>query len=188
MKKLAFKGFHGTGAKTGSRGVTLVELVIVIVVTGIIVIAISPFIRVTIKSYLTVRTGKEILQMSRIGFNTMASEIRRIQAVSDIWYADSDELEFRYLKSDGTFTASRVKYSFNSNGRIDRVGPGSPNSRLMEGVSAFKLKFYNKTGSAFTPGYSTGNIWRIEISATVGADENQTTFSEQIFPKAFGAY
>jgi hypothetical protein len=174
--------------KAGSRGVTLVELVVVIVVTGIIIISIAPFLRVTIKSYLAVRAGKDVLQMSRIGFNTMASEIRRIQAASDIWYADSDEFEFRYLKSNGTFTASRIKYSFNSNGRIDRVGPGSPNSRLMEGVSSFNLKFYNKTGTAFTPGYSTGNIWRIEVNATVGADENKTTFSEQIFPKAFGAY
>ena len=60
-----------------SAGFTLIEMTVALVVTGIVMMAVLPLFKVNLNSYITVQSGKQHLDMTRIGFNRMIAENRR---------------------------------------------------------------------------------------------------------------
>jgi hypothetical protein len=164
-------------------GVSLIELVIVIIITGIIVLAISPFLRTSIGSYYTVRVGKDAMQEARIGFNRLVNEIKRIPLPGNIFYADASTLQFSYVQSNGIIS-NQVNYSYETTTKmLNRNG-----FRLIEAVSAFTLSYFASDGTAITPLYSTGTVHRIRIDMTLGTGTRTYRLTEEIYPKAFGRY
>jgi prepilin-type N-terminal cleavage/methylation domain-containing protein len=158
------------------RGYTLIEVVIVLIITGILVMTVNPFFKINLKSYLAVRSGKEMLQASRIGLNRMANEMRRMQQF-DLWYISSDEIQFVTRNPDGSAPGGTTKYDYNSSkGWLERE-----DIRLVEGVSAFNITGYKRDNVTTTTDET--QVWKIQISITVGMDPNKCIFRENIFPK-----
>ncbi len=181
-----------------NSGYTLVEMVIVLVVTGILVTALAPVLDINLNSYMTVRAGKESLEASRIAFNRMISEMRRIQTNNDIIYISRGlltrtwSMEFQYLDENGNY--KRAEYGFSpSNLWIWRDTPDTPSSRFIEGVTAFTITCYKSDGTVLSPnllGYiDESQVWRIGITITLGSKDEigvEYTLTQEIHPKAFG--
>jgi prepilin-type N-terminal cleavage/methylation domain-containing protein len=163
-----------------AQGFTLIELVIVLVVSGILIITVTPFFKVNIDSYMRARGGKEMLQSTRIGFNRMISELRRMQ-YTNLQSISSSQIKFQGRSADGFQFAQPVIYKYSSSdGQVQRTDVSGNNVRLIEGVSVFSVTGYKSDGSTTT---STGSVWRIKIKITLGMDENTSDFYMEIFPK-----
>jgi competence protein ComGC len=163
-----------TARKFFSRGFTVMELVIVLIVSSVIVISVTPFFRTNIQAYMAARTGKEALQQSRIGFNRMMFEIRRIPK-NCLLQLDSNILRFWVQDENGNIPGLDVKYSYSSsNGQILRN-----DVRLIEGVSDFTVTGFTRTGATTT---NETQVWRIQISMTLGVDDPTCTIVEEVVP------
>jgi prepilin-type N-terminal cleavage/methylation domain-containing protein len=168
-----------------AKGFTLVEMAIAIVVTSIIVVTITPFLRTTVNSYMTVRLGKETMEAARIGFNRMSSEIRRIEAPTQFTSGSSTSFEFEFTNENDSTGDVEYYYDSHNYWLVRRDNWTGVTSRLVEAVTALKFTFYNRSGSTFTPTRMTAqNIWRIKLEMTVGKDEGRKfTITEEMFPK-----
>jgi Tfp pilus assembly protein FimT len=177
MAREIIKKFPKTALKNLTRGFTVMELVIVLIVSSVLVISVTPFFRTNIQAYMTARTGKEMLEQSRIGFNRMMSEIRRIPK-NCLLELSSHVLRFWVQDQNGNIPALDVKYSYNSSyGQILRN-----DIRLVEGVSDFTVTGYTKTGATTT---DETQVWRIRISMTLGLDDQACTVVEEVVPLGF---
>lgn len=181
------------GWKKENFGYSLVELVIVLVVMGILVTVLAPALDVNLKSYMTVRAGKESLEASRIAFNRMMSELRRIETNNDIldihkglftkeWY-----IQFNY--PDENDIDQTVSYRFN----ISKLWLLRNNSRFIEGVTNFTITCYKRDGSVLSPNFlgyiDESQVWRIRIQVTLGSKDEigaEYTLIQEIHPKALG--
>jgi prepilin-type N-terminal cleavage/methylation domain-containing protein len=158
------------------RGFTAIELVIVILIGGILVLAINPFLRANLQAYMEARAGKEVLQTARIGFNRMISEIRRMQ-YTDLDGITSTSITFMGRNADGTpFTADDV-FSYD----LGTKQVWRNNVCLIKDVTAFSITGYKSDNTTTT--WDETLVWRIKISMTVGHGPASCTFNEEIFPK-----
>lgn len=173
------------GGRGRDSGYSLMELVIVLVVTGFLVVSITPFFRISIRSYMGTRLGKETLEASRIAFNRMISELKRIQTVNEIYYGSSTRIEFEYPDENGVMQETVYDYS-SGNRWIWRDNNSNP---FIEGVTSFRITYYRSNGNSFTPGVNTENIWRIKVEMTVGSKDYvgaEYKLVQEIHPKAIG--
>jgi Tfp pilus assembly protein PilW len=177
MARLTLKQFLKTALKSRSRGFTVMELVIVLIVSSVVVISVGPFFTTNINAYMTARAGKDMLQQSRIGFNRMVAEIRRMTQFG-LLNLSSQRLEFWYRRADGVVPLTSIEYSYSSSkGQILRN-----DVRLMEGVSAFTITGFTRTGATTT---NETQVWRIRISITLGLDDPTCTMVEEVVPLGF---
>jgi len=168
--------------KNDSKGFTLMELVVVMVVVGVLSVTIVPFIKVNIKSYIQVRDGKNALQAARIALNRMVEEMKRLQRSSDISWGFSHSIQF--TMQDGTTIAYRTASVDHI--PVIRRTENSSSSTLLEGVRAFNLTYFLSDGSQKSPPFWwPSDVWRIKIQIEVGTDEQHFTLSKQVTPRNF---
>ncbi|HHS12547.1 MAG TPA: prepilin-type N-terminal cleavage/methylation domain-containing protein [bacterium] len=160
---------------TDEKGFTLMELVIVMVIVGIITVTTMPFIRTNVDSYISVRGGKDLLQSTRIGFNRMLAEMRRIESPSDIDYGYNNEFQFDI---PGT---NNITYKY-SGGQLLRE-----NRVLIHGVQSMTFRYFRQDGSQMgTPIWSsTSQIWRIQLDIEVGDGTQNIRLRAQVSPRNF---
>ena len=155
-------------------GFSLMELIVVIVVTGIIIVTTLPFFKIGVQSYVSVRSGKDMMQSARIGLNRMMAEMRLIESSGYIDYGYSDEIQFD-LPGENNIT-----YVF-SDGQIFRES-----KILVDGVRSFTIRYYKADGSQkATPFWWENDIWRISVEMEVGDDESQMILTGQVSPRKF---
>jgi prepilin-type N-terminal cleavage/methylation domain-containing protein len=183
--KMRKRNMRGISAKNRlSPGFTLVEIVIVLVVMGIIILAITPFLRVNLKSYVAVKKGKYNLEMARIGFNRMISEMRRIQGPLSIRFEDSSTMQFDAMFSrDGVISTKTITYAYDAAaGVVTRAEDPQGASTLVDNVSSFQLEYLDKAGNPIS---TESEIWRLRVSMTIGTGSEAAQFIQEIHPKIF---
>jgi len=185
MNPHARTAFQNRPGGKPSRGFSLVELVIAIVVTGIIILAITPFLRLNLMSYVTVQSGKKNMDMARIGFNRMVSELKRIQNPNTI----EGYLSGTTITYTGTFYKNDVWYSRNlrltydpsaqtvTRNDLDR---SSGDIVLVNNITAFQLEYFDRDDAIAT---EAKKVWRMRLSMTAGTGANAVTFIQEIHPK-----
>ena len=155
-------------------GITLIELVIVIAVTGILIGALTPFFKLNVESYINIRAGKDMLQSARIGFNRMVEELKRVEDSVDISNGSSNSIAF--YNADGNHVTYRYYY-----GQLQRGGV-----KLVDDVQSFAIRYYTADGTQkSTPFYYVSDVWRIEVEMEVGDGEIQLLFEDQVTPRNF---
>jgi prepilin-type N-terminal cleavage/methylation domain-containing protein len=167
-----------------SQGFTLIEIVIALLVTGIVILAITPFLRVNLMSYVTVKTGKNRMETARIGFNRMISEMRRIQGPLNIRFENATTMQFDAMFSrNGVIETKTITYTFDpaANEVTRAENPQGP-STLVNNVSAFQIEYLDKAGNPMT---TEADIWRLRVSMTVGTGTDAAEFIQEIHPKIF---
>ena len=153
-------------------GFTLVEFVVVAVVTGIIVVSVLPFFRVNIDSYINVRKGKDLHQMARIGFNRLIAEMKLIENSLDIDYGNSDEIQFDIPNQND------INYKFDSY-VLEREG-----EKLVEGVQSLQFQYFRENGTQKSAGFWwDSDVWRIHVTMVVGDGSNNITLQGQVSPR-----
>lgn len=154
------------------RGYSLIELVIVLVVTGIVLITTMPFFKASVKSYVNIRAGKTLQQAARIAFNRFLAELKLIESSLDIDYGYENEIRFD-LPSQ-----SNINYRLNG-GILERMG-----KKLIDGVQTFQLRYFRENGSEKSPGFSyDSDIWRIYVKLVVGDEITALILEGNITPR-----
>ena len=154
------------------EGFTLIEFVVVTVVTGLIVVTTVPFFKIGVESYLRIRAGKDIQQMGRIGFNRMIAEMKLIEASLDIDYGYSNSIRFDIPNQNN------INYDFES-GALAREG-----EILVQGVQSFQLTYFRADGSQKSSGFwYDSDVWRVHIEMEVGDGDNNMVFKGQVSPR-----
>ncbi len=157
-------------------GLSLMELVVVMVTTSIIIAATMPLFRAQTESYIMVRSGKKLIQETRIGMNRLVAELRCVPSSDYIDYGYSDAIRFD-VPSLGLYNC---KYELIS-GCLTREG-----SRLIDGVQTFRLTYYAADGTQLsTPFWYSSSVWRIKIYLVVGDEDNQFVLERQVSPRNF---
>lgn len=164
VKKL--KGF------AGEAGLTIVEFVVVTVVTGVLVVTVLPFFRVNVDSYINIRKGKDLHQMARIGFNRMMAEMKLIEGSLEIDYGYSDEIRFDIP------TQNNINYELD-NYVLEREG-----EKLIEGVQSLQFRYYREDGTQKSSGFWwDSDVWRIHVTMVVGDGSSNITLQGQVSPR-----
>jgi len=162
------------------EGFSLMEIVIVIVVVGVISATLIPFLKINISAYLSVRSGKDLIQSTRIGIERMIAEMRTIPKADDIDFGLPDEIQF------DTPSYANINYELYSGAIVRSEGLFGTMSKVIVGVKSFNLTYYDEAGNVISPFYwPRSDIRRIKIDITVGDDTHNYELSTQISPRNF---
>ncbi|MBN2201354.1 prepilin-type N-terminal cleavage/methylation domain-containing protein [bacterium] len=167
-----------------SAGFTLIEMTVALVVAGIVMMAVLPLFKVNLNSYVTVQSGKQRLDMTRVGFNRMIAEMRRIQNANDVLILGDNQVQFDCaLYRNGDWYTEVLQYTYDpANHVITRSNQSTDMVEypLLKNVQAFSLKYLDKAGVQVT---TSQDIYMIQLSMTVGTGAQATTYTQEIHPK-----
>jgi len=155
-------------------GMTLIELVLVMVLVAILSGFISKIIYYEINTYEMIADRKDELQSSRYAFHVMTRDLRQIMRPDSIFHASADSLRFDDIDD------IMISYKYQNN-EILRNG-----DLLVDGLSNFYFTYYDDAGNALdVPVTDPTEIRVIELylSNTV---RNQTINSQiKVTPRNF---
>lgn len=167
-----------------SAGFTLIEMTVALLVSGIVMMAVLPLFKVNLNSYVTVQSGKQHLDMTRIGFNRMVAEMRRIQNANDVLILGDNQVQFDCaLYRNNDWYTHVLQYTYDSaNHVITRSDQSADMAEypLIKNVQAFSLRYLDKHGVPVT---TSKDIYMIRLSMTVGTGAQATTYTQEIHPK-----
>ncbi|RKY81048.1 hypothetical protein DRQ07_04845 [candidate division KSB1 bacterium] len=163
---------------TSERGFSLMELVIVIVIIGVISATLIPFLKINISAYLAVRSGKDLVQATRIGMQRILTEMSTISTAADIDFGLADEIQF------DTPSYANINYELRDGAIVRSEGLFGTPSKVIIGVKSFQIKYYDAAGAEISPFYWPRNdVRRIAFNITVGDDEHDYEITTQIAPR-----
>lgn len=153
-----------------TRGFTLIEAVMVIVLLGILAAAGAPMIAEGMRVATTASTDLDTLSQLRYTTERLARELREIESVGGVYTINTGTGTF--TKTDGTV----VTISFASpNVSINYAGTGS--ATLTNQASAFQLNYLDISGAT---GATASTLRFVEVQLTLtnpttGASHTQRT-------------
>jgi prepilin-type N-terminal cleavage/methylation domain-containing protein len=159
-----------------SKGVTLIELVMVIAIVGILVSVSSMYIVEVVNMWNFFSFRSEIVSEARLALFRMVREIRQIGNVTDVYKAQISDFQFRDINSDV------IEYSL-SGGNLFRNS-----DVLAAGVTNLTFIYYNRTdGQIALPLVSPAgtDIFRIHVNMEIGAGSQTKKISSQAYPRNF---
>ncbi len=158
------------GASCPSRGVSLVELIVVIVILGIIGAFLSASIYEGSHAYVDLRSRSANVADAHHALELMAREIQEIRTATsgDITTLTASSLAFTDIN------AASVSYAY-SGGTLTR------NSQtLLDRLSSFSFAYYKSDG---TTAAAAADIWSVGISLTVTRSGRELTLRTRVFPR-----
>ena len=169
------------------KGFTIIELIIVIVITGIISGIFGMLIIQVIDVYSFVTVREDVLSEVELAMERMVREMRQIQkaaqAIEVIYLADISEFQFVDIHNDITgfkrdgSDLRRIEFS-----ERDVV---QYNDLLADGISILEFKYWDKDNNEFEPitPEDRKKIKRIEISVEMERQDQEVTIDTQVYPR-----
>jgi len=176
------------------KGVTLIEMVLIIVLIGIIgVIATDTFLYSS-KSVLTANAVREATQVNRVAMDRMIREIRNVR--NNQCVATATPTTFSFVDPDN----NTITYSL-SGGSLVRTQNVTPNT-LVNNVSSLAFSYFNNADppadiTAGPPATCAGanlcsatcptptNIWLVQIDLTTQSGTETMRLRSQAHPRSF---
>jgi len=123
------------------KGLTLVELLIVVVFIGLLGTAVVFVYVAGLRSWTS---GRNYVEVTDTGGLVMEKMVRELSLASEITSAESNEVEFE-ADIYGTGSEETIKYDIDNNGDLIRTtgtGGGREELILVENVQGFTLGYY----------------------------------------------
>ncbi|WP_374360362.1 type II secretion system protein J [Pseudoduganella danionis] len=149
------------------RGFTLVELVIVIVITGILSGMVAVFLRTPVQSYVDTAARAELTDVADLALRRLARDVRLALPNSVYVSPDRKMLQFLLVKTGGRYVdisdappASLLPLDFSPSANLsfDLAG-AAPSGRQQIQVNDYIVVF--NIGTAPADAYTSGNIARV---------------------------
>lgn len=171
------------------KTVTLIELIVVIVVTGIITVGLSKYIVQTMNIWDFISTRTDIVSEVRLGLIRLGRDIRLTETIEAVdTDISDDEISLQLVKHGG----QRIRYRYNQvNDRVfyeedtdsDAIfEAGEPSEILLSGVSSFSFQYFKNDG---TTTIVAGEVYRINIAVTLLTGGQTIQLNYGIFPGKF---
>jgi prepilin-type N-terminal cleavage/methylation domain-containing protein len=159
-----------------SKGFTLIEIIITIVLIGVLSTIAAVIILQGIRAYSEERTRSDVHYQARIAMERMAREIRLIRSQgADITSMINDNL--RFIDVSGATVGFRYD---NAAGTISRWN-GATEDVLARGVTAFTFNYYKVDNTAA----SSADVWFVEIVMTDTQGTESLQMRTKVHPRNF---
>jgi prepilin-type N-terminal cleavage/methylation domain-containing protein len=163
------------------RGVTLIELVLVIIIVGVVGTVVGSILLYGSNAYVQVDTRKDALAEARLGMEIMEREIRQIRSrtAADILTNAATNLQFNDVRN------YRIQYQLVGS-QINRseTPPASPTATgvLVGNVQSLTFTYLDSTDTA--TGSPTA-IWTVRIDLQVRVGNETVTLRSLVHPRNF---
>ncbi len=158
-----------------SKGFTLVEIIITIVVVSVIAAFAAAILLQGVQSYFTEASRSDVHYRAKLAMERMAREIRLIRNQgTDIITMTPTSLQFTDVNGSNTgFTwAASTLYRWN----------GAGNDTLATGITSFSFNYLQQDGvTAATP----ADVWYIDIALTSQQGTESLTMRSRVHPRNF---
>lgn len=156
------------------RGITLLELVLVVIITAILAGLISNMMFYEVNTYTQITSRTEVLQNSQRVVQLIAREIRQIMSPDSIFHASADSFSFDVLND--------ILFSFNfTNNQILRN-----DIPLVKSVDAFQFSYFDNLGAQLgNPVANPADIRNITLSLTTSINGQPFTMTSKVTPRNF---
>jgi len=163
-----------------TKGVTLIELTIVIVLVGILAVALGGFIVQAVNAWQFVDTRNEISNAAKKALDWMVRDIREIKDKYSINTADTSHLDFYNTQSPQETIDIRLAGT-----TIYRsTDGGTTRFPLCDNVQNLTFTYFDDNGNQLsTPVSDTTLIRKIKIELTVEKKNRQIYFESFVIPR-----
>ena len=165
-----------------SRGFTLIELIITIVIGGIISGMAALILMQGVKAYTDEQSRSDVHYQARSAMERMAREIRTARSASEIGTAVLGTItgnptnSFIFVDVSGT----NITYSLGGT-TLNRTVGGVP-SALAQGVTTLQFQHYTSAGVLTT---APASVWLIEINLTDTQGTQTLQMLTRVHPRNF---
>jgi prepilin-type N-terminal cleavage/methylation domain-containing protein len=152
-----------------SKGMTLIETIVVIVLLGVIGLFTFQFVSSGVETYITASNQSGLLAEAKLAMERMAREIRDAENILAPASGSSSN-SINFIKSHSTAIDSDTNITFQKSGTtLERKRGANPAESLAENVSNFNV---------------TNNLSEIklELTLSLGSGEN-VTLHTKVYPK-----
>lgn len=157
-------------------GFTLIELIVVIVITSIIAGVVARFLVFGVNTYHFVDERKRALHEARLALHLMNSEFRQVRDPSGLYIARQDKLQFiNYYNQVNTY-----QYS---NNRLLKNG-----FTIAENVTSFNFRYLKADGTYLQSPVSADSltyVWNIEANYTIQMGAQSVPFHLIVHPRNY---
>ena len=151
-----------------SRGMTLIEMVLAIVIVAIVLAASAPIISNTFQSYVTTRSVLDATSKARLAVERIAREIRDVNFAAGAYqFGTMTATDVAFTKTDGTAVRVdragadvRIRYTLPP----PAIGPFVLTNDVTAGAPNFALRYLDSTGAA---GATAATVAFVEIALTL---------------------
>lgn len=157
-----------------SKGVTLIELIMVITIVGILTTVSSMYIKETIDLWRFLSFRSEAVAQGRLALLRMAREIRQIQNDASVRIAETSRFQFDDM------SAAMITYELSGSNLLRN------SDILASGVSGLTFTYYDTSNQEIaSPDVSPNptNIYRIDISVTIESGGQTKALRTQVYPR-----
>ncbi len=128
--------------KSGGRGITLIELIVVVAIVGVLALGLYPLVRTTYNSWRAADRKVELVQIGRVGMDKMVRELRKAYDLSSV----SNPLLIDFYPEWASSTSTRINYD-NANYMQLEFGTATPvfiNDSLAAPIDSFTYTTYDR--------------------------------------------
>ncbi|NOY77761.1 MAG: type II secretion system protein [Calditrichaeota bacterium] len=160
----------------GEKGFTMIELIVVIVMTSIIAGVVARFLVFGVDAYHFVDERKRALHEARLALHLMNSEFRQVRDPSGLYIAQDDKLQFVNY-------SNQVNTYLYSNNRLFKNG-----FTIAENVTSFHFYYLKADGTYLQTPVSADSltyVWNIEASYTIQMGAQSVPFHLLVHPRNY---
>ncbi len=179
--------------KVKVKGLTILELVVVMVIVGILAVGFSRFIIQSVDLWDFLSSRNEIVNQARTGLARMGREIRQLGALTLSPFVEtSSSTVFRFIKLEGS-NEVRIEYEFSGNQLSYKRDESPPqtfvsfdsSNVLLSGLNGtagtdYKFTYYDSSGAETT---TPANVYRIRINIELEENDETLQLHYEVFPR-----
>jgi MSHA biogenesis protein MshO len=158
-------------------GATLIEIIVVIIISGILVVFIAPVLATAVDSYDRTSRNIEVLTKMRYAMERLAREIRSIRrdpldpGSYDVVTGSMTATKFEFCRADGTRVtidnttlASEVRLGYTAGFSSTCTSSAATTRTLTDAVTAFTMTYRTITGAVAT---GKTDVAYVDIALTI---------------------
>jgi prepilin-type N-terminal cleavage/methylation domain-containing protein len=167
-------------APRAAAGMTLVEMIVAIVLTGVLFAMGGALVGRSFDGYVVARDVTDVGWQGRVALERIERELRAIrnQTMASLLILQADRI--RFIDTDG----STVEFSYDATNRQVLRGDGASSQPLADHVTALGFEYLDRNGVVLAPPVPE-NVYAITVTVAVAHNQLNQTYRVTLTPRHF---